>query len=140
MSKTIKPVVQEEKTGCAIAASAALAGLSYARAKEIANRLGIYAEDSALWSQTHPIRRLLTELGIRTAPDESTFVSWTSLPDCALLATKWRLIKEKPFWHWAVFVREGQHSYVLDSSKTLKTHIRTDLGRIEPRWYIEIIR
>lgn len=40
----MKPVVQEEKTGCAIASAAAIAGISYQEAKKIANELGIYGE------------------------------------------------------------------------------------------------
>ena len=48
----MEPVIQEEPTGCGIAASAALAGVSYAEAKQKANALGIYAADTALWSMT----------------------------------------------------------------------------------------
>jgi len=42
------PVIQEEKTGCAIASCAAIAGLSYQQAQSIARFLGIYADDPAL--------------------------------------------------------------------------------------------
>ena len=45
----MKPVIQEETTGCAVACSAALAGISYKSAKSIANNLGIYATDNQLW-------------------------------------------------------------------------------------------
>jgi len=62
----MKPVVQEEKTGCAIACSATIAGVSYKEARKIANSIGIYAEDSALWSKTDFIRKLLEEYGIKT--------------------------------------------------------------------------
>jgi hypothetical protein len=60
----MKPVIQEEPTGCSIAASAALAGISYAEARCKANALVIYAENTALWSETEHFRRLLRELGI----------------------------------------------------------------------------
>ncbi len=43
-------VIQEEKTGCAIACSAAIAGISYEEARKIANGMGIYTEDSDLYS------------------------------------------------------------------------------------------
>lgn len=35
----MKPVVQQEKTGCGIAVCAALVGVSYEEAKEVANTL-----------------------------------------------------------------------------------------------------
>jgi hypothetical protein len=41
----MKPVVQEERTGCGIASVAAIAGVTYARAKAAAASLGISAED-----------------------------------------------------------------------------------------------
>ena len=55
--KNMEPVVQEETTGCGIAASAALAGISYAEAKRTANALGIYADDTALWSESVVMQR-----------------------------------------------------------------------------------
>ena len=58
----MKPVIQEERTGCAIASSAAITGVSYTEAKKIANSLGIYADDSNLWSDTKHIRILLAKL------------------------------------------------------------------------------
>ena len=134
----MKPVVQEEKTGCAIASSAAIAGISYKEAKKVANSLGIYAEDSALWSETKYIRTLLNKLGVSAGRKQMPFVHWDSLPNCALLSTKWRLEKGKPCWHWVVFIRENERCYVLDSKKALKANIRTDFGRMKPKWYIAI--
>jgi len=135
----MKPVVQEEKTGCAIASSATIAGVSYKEARKIANSLGIYAEDSALWSETNFIRRLIKKFGIKTGKEEIPFTGWKSLPNCALLSIKWHIERGKPHWHWVIFVREGDKSYVLDSKKTLKTNIKTDFGRMKPKWYIEVI-
>ena len=40
----MKPIIQKEKTGCGIASSAAVAGISYAQAKIVANGLGISAD------------------------------------------------------------------------------------------------
>lgn len=134
----MKPVIQQEPTGCAIASSAAIAGLSYAEARKTANDLGIYADDAKLWSETDYIRRLLAQLEIQTATTEQPFAGWDDLPNCALLSTKWHLEQGKPYWHWAVFIREGELQYVLDSKKSLKTNIRTDFGRIKPKWYIEV--
>ncbi len=136
----MKPVVQEEKTGCAIASAAALAGISYNKAKNIANEMGIFAEDESLWSETKNIRQLLLKLRIRAVHGETKFTDWDSLPDCAILSIKWHFEKGKPYWHWVVFVREGDLSYVLDSRKELKTNRRTDFGRMKPKWYIEIMK
>ena len=134
----MKPVIQEEKTGCAIASSAAIAGISYSKAKRITNDLGIYADDSTLWSDTRPIRAILKELGFRAATTEAPFKDWASLPDRALLAIKWHREEGKPYWHWVVFVRERGKEYVLDSKNTLKTNIRTDFGRMKPKWFIKV--
>ena len=134
----MKPVIQEEKTGCAIASSAAIAGVSYKEARKIAHSIGMYAEDSKLWSETNFIRKLTKKFGIKTGKQEIPFAGWESLPDCALLSIKWHIERGKPHWHWVVFVREGGNSYVLDSKKTLRTNIRTDFGRMKPKWYIEV--
>lgn len=134
----MKPVVQKEATGCGIASSAAIAGISYSKAKQVANTLGIYAEDESLWSDTKSVRKILKHLGIKVSPGETPFKSWASLPDCALLSIKWHKEKGKPYWHWAVFVREDGKEYVLDSKKALSTNIRTDFGRMKPKWFIKV--
>ncbi len=128
----MKPVVQEDKTGCAIASSAAIAGITYKEAKDVATDLGICTEDSALWSETNHIRALLNKLGVSTGEKEIPFASWESLPNFALLSIKWHVEGSRPYWHWVVFKRENNRSYVLDSKKLLKNNIRTDFGRIKP--------
>ena len=135
----MKPVIQEEATGCAIASAAAIASITYQEAKRVANDIGIYAEDSSLWSETSYIRRFLGKLGIRTSSKEFLFTGWEELPDCALLSIKWHEIEGRPYWHWVVFVRDDHGSYVLDSNRSLRSHIRTDFGRMDPKWYIEVI-
>ena len=135
----MKPVIQQEQTGCAIASSAAIAGVSYTKAKQIANNLGITAKDSTLWSSTKPVRTILKKLGINTRNTETPFKNWESLPDCALLAIKWHKENGIAYWHWVVFVRENEREYVLDSKKALKSNIRTDFGRMKPKWFIKVI-
>lgn len=93
-------VIQEEATGCGIAACAVLAGLSYAEAKKRASALGIHASDASLWSDTEYVRKLLRHCGVSVSPEETPFESWEGLPDKALLAIKWRMERGKPFWHW----------------------------------------
>jgi len=134
----MNPVIQEEVSGCGIAACAALARVSYAEARRIANKHGIYAEDRALWSDTAYVRTLLSALGLSAGKSELPFKSWDTLPDRALLAIKWHLEGGKPFWHWVVFVRQDDRSFVLDSRKALKSNIRRDFGRMKPRWYIDV--
>lgn len=135
----MRPVIQEESTGCGIASSAAIAGISYHEARAVANAMGIYADDQALWSDTLYVRRLLSELGVKTGRTELPFNGWNALPDCALLAIKWRKVSGKPFWHWVVFVREGDQEYVLDSKMALKHHIRRDFWRMKPKWYLPVL-
>ena len=134
----MKPVVQIERTGCGIASVAAIAGLSYPKAKLIASSLGIHAEDTTLWSDTSHVRRLLQHLGFSGDPRELPFRSWNALPDLALLSIKWHLERGRPYWHWVVFVREGGLAYVLDSKKSLRNNRRTDFGRMKPKWFIPV--
>ena len=134
----MKAVIQEETTGCAIASSAALAGVSYTAAKKVAHSLGITAADPTLWSSTKYIRKILHHYQINIDKTETPFKNWQDLPDLALLATKWHLEKGKPYWHWVVFVRNDSQEYVLDSSTTCKEHVRTDFGRIKPKWFIGV--
>ena len=130
----MKPVVQQEKTGCAIASVAAVAGVSYEKAKRIADSLGISARDRRLWSETRHVRKLLKYFKVAASPGEKPFRSWQSLPDLALiLAIKWHKEYGQAFWHWSVFVREGDRQYVLDPKKALRRHVRTDFGRIKPK-------
>ena len=138
MSSAMKPVIQEEPTGCAIASVALLAGISYEKAKTVANSLDIYADDTALWSETDYIRKLLLHFEIKTDKKETPFSDWSHLPNYALLSIKWHTEKGKPFWHWVVFVRENNEQFVYDSSTRLKTNIRKDFGRIKPKWFIGV--
>ena len=134
------PIIQEEATGCAIASTAVLAKISYKEAKRIANDLGIFSEDKALWSETNYIRRLLSNYNIETNKDETPFKKWDQLPNRALLAINWHLEDGKPYWHWVVFVRENSEQYVLDSSPRLLNNTRKNFSEIDVKWYIEIIQ
>jgi hypothetical protein len=87
----MKPVIQEEISGCGIASVAAIAGLTYQEAKTVASSLGIFAEDSRLWSDARYVRVLLKHFGISVGEDEPPFSSWKTLPNLALLSIKWRL-------------------------------------------------
>src|SRR5262245_14378435 len=134
----LKPVIQREFTGCGIASVAAIAGLSYEKAQRAASELGICAQDKRLWSETNHIRRLLKHFGFRPHSGEAPFRSWEALPDLALLAIKWHVEKNRPCWHWVVFVRDGSGECVLDSKKSLRKHKRTDFGRMKPKWFIAV--
>jgi ABC-type bacteriocin/lantibiotic exporter with double-glycine peptidase domain len=136
----MQPVVQQELTGCGIACAAAIAGLSYQQAKQIANGLGIFADDLSLWSTTDHVRQLLSELGYTTSNGETPFDNWQSLPSCALLAIKWHLEDSTPFWHWVVFNRDQDGEYVLDSNASLPTPIRKDFDLMNPKWFIEVTK
>jgi len=48
----LEPVIQEEATGCGIAAVANILGKTYGQMKASANVMGIYADDKSLWSDT----------------------------------------------------------------------------------------
>ncbi len=134
----MKPVVQRERTGCGIASVAVLAGVSYRQAQGVANRLGIFAGDSRLWSETRHVRRLLKDYGVRPAHTEVPFTSWEALTDRAVLAVKWHTKRERAFWHWVVFWRGPHGPVVLDSKRALRRHVRTDFGRIKLKWFIPI--
>jgi hypothetical protein len=134
----MKPVVQLEKTGCAIASVATIVGRSYHAVRSMANSVGLFAHDERLWSETSHVRRLLKHFGVKAGSRDVPFQSWQALPDLALLSIKWHRHNGRPFWHWVVFVRDAEMEYVLDSKKSLRTNRRTDFGRMKPKWYIPI--
>ena len=134
----MRPVVQLEPTGCGIASVAAIAHITYHRARSIANSLGIFAGDELLWSDTAYVRRLLKAVGCSAGRSEIPFRSWRQLPNLALLAIKWQREHGRALWHWVVFVRGKERCYVLDSNARLRNHVRTDFGRMRPKWYIPI--
>ena len=134
----MKPVVQEEATGCGIASVANIVGKTYSDMKEIANAMGIFATDESLWSETQYVRKMLSKFGIETSADEILFESWATLPDIALLSIKHYQEKGRSFWHWVVFKRIDGVEVVLDSASYLSSNIRTDFDEMQPKWFIEI--
>ena len=134
----LQPVIQEQTTGCGIASAAVLLGCSYAQMKATANAMGIFAEDTALWSDTQYVRRLLATGDLVVSATEEPFVSWQALPDLALLAIKHHWEGDRPFWHWVVFERAGADMRVLDSASYLPANVRTDFAAMQPAWFIEV--
>jgi hypothetical protein len=134
----LKPVIQEETSGCGIAAVANILGKTYSEMKVVANAMGIYAEDKSLWSDTQFVRKMLANAGVETSADEIPFESWKALPDLALLAIKYHQEDGKNFWHWVVFKRENGEAVVLDSASYLSENFRTDFEDMQPKWFIEI--
>jgi ABC-type bacteriocin/lantibiotic exporter with double-glycine peptidase domain len=131
-------VVQEESSGCGLACVAMIAGRTYSEVKQLANRIGIFAEDIKLYSDTSYVRRLLDEYDIQCSKDEKPFTSWQALPERALLAIKYRIENGHPLWHWVVFVREESDSVVLAPASYLERNKRLDFDRIAPKWFIEV--
>ena len=134
----LKPVIQEETSGCGIAAVANILGKTYSEMKATANAMGIYAEDKSLWSDTQYVRKMLTNAGVEASADETPFKAWDTLPDLALLAIKHYQEAGKNFWHWVVFKRENGQAVVLDSASYLPSNIRTDFAAMHPKWFIEV--
>ena len=134
----MKPVAQEEPTGCGIASVANIMGKSYSEMKKIANAMGIFASDKSLWSDTQYVRKMLSTFGVETSEDEIPFESWSTLPDMALLSIKHYEENGKDYWHWVVFKRTDGEEVVLDSASYLPSNIRTDFGEMQPKWSIEV--
>ena len=134
----MKPVIQEDSTGCGLASVATLAGVSYQHTKTVACKLEIKVQDPQLWSDTRYVRKLLAHYGLSASRNTTTFKSWDNLPPVTLLAIKWHRKKNCAFWHWVVFYRGRQGPMVFDPKRELRTHRRTDFGRIKPKWFIMI--
>jgi hypothetical protein len=133
-----KPVVQEETTGCGIAAVANILGKTYSEMKAIANAMGIHASDQSLWSDTQYVRHMLSNANVETFKGETPFESWDALPDLALLSINHHQEEGRNFWHWVVFKRIDGRSFVLDSASYLSSSIRTDFDEMQPKWFIEV--
>ena len=134
----MKPVIQKDQTGCGLACVATVSGVSYQEVKKVAAQLGIEVQDSRLWSDTKYVRTLLKHFSIATSPHTQLFRSWDALPPLALLAIKWHTIKGRAFWHWVVFWRGSKGPVVLDPQPSLRRNIRTDFGRMKPKWFLAI--
>ena len=134
----LKPVIQEETTGCGIASVAYILGKTYSEMKATANAMGINAEDKSLWSDTQYVRKMLSRAGVETSSDEIPFESWRALPDLALLSIKYHQENGKNFWHWVVFKRIDGEEFVLDSASYLPSNIRTDFNEMQPKWFIKV--
>lgn len=134
----LEPVVQEETSGCGIAAVANILGKTYAEMKAIANAMGIHAADESLWSDTQYVRRMLSSAGVQTSTDELPFASWDALPDVVLLSIKHHQEEGRNFWHWVVFKRIDGRPLVLDSASYLPSNIREDFHAMQPKWFIEV--
>lgn len=134
----MKAVVQEDVTGCGIASVATLAGISYQQVKKEAIRLGIKVTDSRLWSDIVFIRTLLKHYDIEATSRKRPFQSWETLPPLAILAIKWNHNGKQAFWHWVVYWQSPKGPVVLDSKGSLKHHVRTDFGRIKPKWFLTV--
>lgn len=134
----LKPVIQEETTGCGIASVANILGKTYSDMKAVANAMGIHASDKSLWSDTQYVRCMLSCAGVETSDDEIPFESWDALPDLALLSIKHHQEEGRKFWHWVVFKRVDGQPFVLDSASYLPSNIRTDFDEMQPKWFIEV--
>ncbi|CAN8140207.1 Peptidase C39 domain-containing protein [uncultured Thiomicrorhabdus sp.] len=132
-------IIQQEPTGCGIASCANILGKSYAEIKAVANSIGIFAEDKALWSDTEYVRQLLAEFGVQTSANEIPFTGWDDLPDLALLSIKHYQEDGKNFWHWVVFKRIAGTPFVLDSAAYLDNNLRQDFTEMHPKWFIQIL-
>ena len=106
--------------------------------KEVANSMGIFAEDESLWSDTQYVRNMLSQFGVKTSKLETPFESWDKLPNLALLAIKHHQENGKNFWHWVVFKRQQGNAFVLDSASYLKPNLRTDFNEMSPKWFIGV--
>lgn len=134
----LKPVVQEETTGCGIASVANILGKTYSEMKIKANAMGIHASDKSLWSDTQYVRCMLSNAGIKISENEIPFESWEVLPDLALLSIKHHQEEGKNFWHWVVFKRVDDQPFVLDSASDLPSNIRQDFDVMQPKWFIKV--
>lgn len=135
----LKPVIQEESTGCGIASVANILGKTYSEMKFIANSMNIHASDKSLWSDTQYVRRMLSNAGVKTSKSEIPFVSWEELPDLALLPIKHHQENGNEFWHWVVFKRVDGQPFVLDSASYLPSNIRHDFESMQPKWFIDVV-
>ena len=134
----LKPVLQDDPTGCGFACVATVARVPYHIVKRKATQLGIQVTDDRLWSDTAFVRKLLAHFGIQVVPHTQPFRSWATLPPLALLAIKWHRKGTRDFWHWVVFWRSTDGPRVLDPKRSLAHHLRTDFGRMHPKWYMTI--
>ena len=69
----MKPVIQEDRTGCGLASVATLAGVSYQHVKTVEGQLGIDVKDAKPWSDTQYFQKVLTSYGLSVSTQTTTF-------------------------------------------------------------------
>lgn len=133
-----KVIIQEDETGCGIASVANIVGKSYTEVENEAHSLGIFTHDIKLYSDTQYVKTLLDHFGYQTQKNKESFISFSKLPNIALLAIKYRKENKVSFWHWVVFKRIKQKEYILDSASYLEKNLIEDFKHIKPKWFIEV--
>ena len=134
----MKIIIQEDSTGCGIACAAMLAGKSYQVVKKKAKSLGILTDDADLYSDTHHLKNLLASYNILIGKKKVPFKDWSHLPTVAILAIKYNENNNPPTWHWVIYQNQYNSPLVLDPKKELKSNLRTDFGKMKPKWYIKV--
>jgi hypothetical protein len=107
-----------------------IAGVSYAEAKRIIRTLRPKSTDVTSYLDLHTVMSA-NGLASPSAAPKTPFVSWTKLPDRAIVAINRG--DGKQGWHWVVFDRVDGVAFVLDPESE---EPRRDFRRMRGRGFI----
>lgn len=134
MSKLIKKIMQEHRTGCGIACVSMLAGVTYSETISVAyDVLGWEKSQRTFYTTSSQLYKLLLSFNILSKKSRTAH-EWASLPAIAIAAINFN--ERTNNWHWVIFLRELGDAYVIDPRS--KHEVRRDFGRMQLRSYIPI--
>jgi len=99
-----------------------------------------FTEDGDFYTNASELRALSSEFNVTLGKRMSKFTSWSNIPDKAIVAINYREGEDGASWHWVVFCRNKNNEFFIDPKKAIKTHKRTDFGRVKVKWYLPIIK
>ena len=133
----MRRIKQGDTTGCGLACIAILAGHSYQTVKKKAIEKLNFTNNGEFYTTTRHLKALglifnVTIIGHR----RRKFKGWDELPDMAIVSINPN--HKNTSWHWVVFCKSHDASFVFDPKKSTKSNKRTDFGRMNPSGYLPI--
>lgn len=130
----MKRIQQKHRTGCGVACVAMIAGKSYSSVMKNAQLiLGWEKSKRTFYTDSSDLTKLLHSFSIKSEKCRAVR-KWSSISETAIVAINHN--ERTNIWHWVVYHREADTSYVLDPQS--KREVRKDFSRMRLRSYIPV--
>ncbi|HFD32939.1 MAG TPA: hypothetical protein ENJ28_09580 [Gammaproteobacteria bacterium] len=133
----MRRIKQADPTGCGLACIAMLASSDYNNVREVAIKQLGFNDSGTFHTSTKDLRELARKFKIELGKRRRKFKRFEGLPETAILAINH--MDASDTWHWVVYRRRSNDTFVYDPKKSIKTNKRRDFGHIKARWYLPVI-